>query len=81
MALHRYAYLTADDKIISVTEPRETAPPPMIVNGCTVICQQVVDDCPATHSHNAHLFEAHSPRIVLRHDRKVYQEWSLRRKS
>jgi hypothetical protein len=81
MALHRYAYINGRDEIISVTEPRSSAPPPMIVGGVVMLCQQVADDCPATHSHNAHLFEPHSPRIVMRADRKVYQEWSLRRKS
>jgi len=48
--------------------------------GATLVCQQVVDDAPGLHTHNHHLFERHSPRIVMRADRKVYQEWSLRRK-
>ena len=53
----------------------------MIVGGVTMICQQIADDCPATHSHNAHLFEAHSPRIVMRADRRVYREFEIRRKA
>jgi hypothetical protein len=81
MALHRYAFIDANDKILKVTEPLDKPPPPMIVGGVTMICQQIADDCPATHSHNAHLFEAHSPRIVMRADRRVYREFEIRRKA
>jgi hypothetical protein len=80
MAKHRYAFVDAQDNIIHVTEPLDRAPPPRTLYGATLVCQQVVDDAPGLHTHNHHLFERHSPRIVMRADRKVYQEWSLRRK-
>jgi hypothetical protein len=82
MALHRYAFLNAKDEILEVTEPLEHAPPPMIVHGQTMICQQIASDSPGVHAvHHAHMFELHSPRIVLRNDRRVYEEWQIRRKS
>ena len=53
----------------------------MIVGGVTMITQQIASDAPGVAPHNAHLVECHSPEIVMRNDRKVYEVWKIRRKA
>jgi hypothetical protein len=74
--MHCYALLDANGNILRVTEPLDTAPPPVIQNGATMIWQQVPDDAPA---HNPDLHECHSPRFVMRGHR-VHREFQIRRK-
>jgi len=71
MSKHCYALLDADGTILRTTSPRDTAPAPVILNGATMIWQQVVDDAPAHPAYH----EVHSPtfRMIGHRVHRVFQ--------
>jgi hypothetical protein len=71
---HCYALIDGRDNIVRVTEPLDKPPENVPFH----LWQQVVDD--GAHF-NPDLHERHSPKIVMRNDRRVYREFQIRRKA
>jgi hypothetical protein len=64
MSKHRYAFVTADNKIIHMTEPLSEAPPPMTLHGARLICQQIASDHAAIPREAQHHGGIHSDEYV-----------------